>query len=277
MNDRINAIHDFWFAGTGEDPDKIGARIKTWFTRDDAFDAIIRERFLKDFQDAEQGRLKAWEEDPKGLLALILLFDQFSRNLYRATPRAFSQDRLALSLSLGGIEKGQDQELGFLERAFFYLPFQHSEKLEIQEQSPKLFKKLASQAPRTLKKMFEGFVQHAREHRYIIRRFGRFPHRNVLLGRTSTAEEEAFLKTRTSWYGQDLQDPGNIRNDEQGDRQEGKPIDFDEQAKTWDSPDKVLVSRTIAEAIVQAVPLDSFMKAMEYGCGTGTISVRGRP
>ena len=127
-------------------------------------------------------------------MALILCCDQFPRNIFRGTPGAFAYDARALQLSLSGIERGWDRQLRCVERAFFYLPLEHSEDRGHQERSVELFGELLREAPEAQKSGFESFLDYARRHREIIAQFGRFPHRNRILGRVSTPEERAFLK-----------------------------------------------------------------------------------
>jgi uncharacterized protein (DUF924 family) len=154
---------------------------KRWFTRDSAFDEDIRRRFLATHQAAATGQLKDWENNAEGALALLLLLDQFSRNMFRGDPRAFAADPLARAIAAGALIKGFDSQFSEL-RDFFYLPFVHSEDLADQERAIALY-----QAAR-----LDDF-KWAQMHADIIRRFGRFPHRNAVLGRTTTPEEQAFL------------------------------------------------------------------------------------
>ncbi|MBF8302770.1 MAG: hypothetical protein HW396_1051, partial [Candidatus Dadabacteria bacterium] len=142
------------------------------------------------------GKLKSWENTPRGTLALIILLDQFSRNIYRGTAKAFSQDSLALYVCLRGIEKGFDKRLHPVERLFLYMPLEHSEDLEMQKKSVEYFSMLEKlfPAPPSLASMVSEFKKYAGMHYVIIERFGRFPHRNEILGRKSTPEEIEFLK-----------------------------------------------------------------------------------
>lgn len=155
-----------------------------WFERDLALDQSIREHFLVTHQAAELGKLENWEQSAEGALALLLLLDQFPRNMFRGTRRAFANDEAARAIAARAIEQGFDQKVPADLRGFFYLPFEHSEALEDQEASVRLFE-AAEDA---------DLVHWAKLHYDIIKRFGRFPHRNALLGRASTAEEIAFLE-----------------------------------------------------------------------------------
>jgi uncharacterized protein (DUF924 family) len=154
---------------------------KRWFTKDSAFDDDIRRRFLVTHQAAAAGQLKDWENSAEGALALLLLLDQFSRNMFRGDKRAFAADPLARAIAAGALIKGFDSQFPEL-RDFFYLPFVHSEELADQQRAIALY-----QAAR-----LDDF-KWAQMHADIIRRFGRFPHRNAVLGRVSTPEEQAFL------------------------------------------------------------------------------------
>jgi len=174
---RPQQLLDFWF---GQDR-------KAWFEKNPAFDEEIRARFLALYEQAATGGLADWKGAPKSCLALLILLDQFPRNMFRGTARAFAADPLALAAARIIVERGWDGEMTEDERAFAYLPFEHSESLEDQETSLRLFAGNAN-------------YEWARRHWEIIRRFGRFPHRNAILGRESTPEEVAFLKTPGSGF-----------------------------------------------------------------------------
>lgn len=167
-------VLEFW-AGIGS---------KGWWTKNPEVDAQIRQRFGQLHQDACDGRLDDWAQTPDGALALIIVLDQFSRNLFRSSPKAFEQDEKALKIAKFAINKGQDKQANPTLRLFFYLPFEHSEKLKDQEQSLRLLETF-NDSP--------DFMKAVIEHHDIINRFGRFPHRNEVLGRETTAEEQAYL------------------------------------------------------------------------------------
>jgi uncharacterized protein (DUF924 family) len=154
-----------------------------WFRRDDAFDADIRARFLAAHEAAAAGRLSAWRASAEGTLALLLLLDQFPRNMFRASARAFATDPLAREIARGALDQGFDRMVEPALRGFFYLPLMHSEDVADQERCVALYR--AAQDDDGLK--------YADMHADIIRRFGRFPHRNSVLGRKTTAEEQVFL------------------------------------------------------------------------------------
>jgi len=155
---------------------------KLWFARDEAFDTRFRERFLALHERAARGELSAWPKTADGALALILLLDQFPRNSFRGTSRMFATDVMARRVAAAMIDRGQDQEIDVALRAFVYLPFEHSEDLADQERSVELCRPLGTET-----------LKWAEIHLDIIRRFGRFPHRNAVLGRASTPEENAFI------------------------------------------------------------------------------------
>lgn len=154
-----------------------------WFTKDDVFDKEIRERFFDTYEAAAAGKLSDWEQSAQGALALLILLDQFPRNMFRADARAFATDPLARAITAGAIVRGFDSQVPEELRGFFYLPFEHSEDLADQERCIALNKAIGDAEN----------LKWAEIHAGIIRRFGRFPHRNAALGRTTTPEEQAFL------------------------------------------------------------------------------------
>jgi uncharacterized protein (DUF924 family) len=174
----------FWFAGKN---------VARWFVRDDAFDALIRRRFGTLAEAAGSGRLQHWTRTPEGWLALLVVLDQFPRNLYRGDAHAFASDDRALSTALHGLERGDDLLLPVMRRAFAYLPLEHAEHLTLQDRAVALFSALCAAAEPAQRAQAEEFLDYAQRHREVIARFGRFPHRNAMLGRTSTAAELAYL------------------------------------------------------------------------------------
>jgi len=175
-------VLDFWFDPTHE---------AFWFERDDAFDAALRARFGALHERAARGELDAWAAQPQTWLALLIVLDQFSRNLYRGDRRAFDCDARAQQLALQGIDQGFDQALPPHWRAFAYLPLEHAEDASLQERCLDLFGKLHLAHPDV--PLYANYVDYARRHGAVIERFGRFPHRNTVLGRTSTPEEAHYL------------------------------------------------------------------------------------
>lgn len=198
-------ILTFWFSFlTDATPiDKKLPPAKLWFNGGRAFDEEIRQKFLRDYLMARAGEYKEWEATARGRLALILIFDQFSRSMFRGTPQAFETDAQALELAQRSVKDGKDKELTCIERVFVYMPFMHAESLDIQELGIKSFFALIEESktksPHNTA-YFQYNLNYAKQHRDIIARFGRFPHRNAVLDRASTALEEAFLKTPGSSF-----------------------------------------------------------------------------
>ncbi len=191
---RQEEILSFWFGDLAPDKPVPPDRSRLWFGGSADTDNLIRTRFLADVQSAARGEYDAWCGSPRGALALIILLDQFTRNIFRNTPAAFASDGKALSVCRSGIGSGMDRELAVVERAFFYLPMEHAEDLRLQEQSVAAFRQLLDAAAPAQRELCESFYDYAVRHRDVIARFGRFPHRNRILDRPSTAEEIAFLK-----------------------------------------------------------------------------------
>lgn len=199
--ERMEEILTFWF-GESEDPLAYDAgRMDLWFRSGRSYDALVRERFAVDLARAAAGELDAWLETPRGTLALVIVLDQFSRHTHRGTARAFAQDARAQRIVGAGVTRGVDRKLKPIERAFFYLPLEHAEDPALQDQSVTLHERLLAELPPEHREDYRGFLEHARKHRDIIARFGRFPHRNAILGRDSTEEEIAFLEQPGSGYG----------------------------------------------------------------------------
>lgn len=188
MSDRQTAILTFWFGDPRDPQSDYGQQRKAWFQKDLAFDAQIRQRFLTDYERAVAGECDRWADTPHGTLALILVFDQFPRNLFRSDPQSFATDPQALALARHAVDQGWDRALLPVERLFIYLPFEHSETLADQHQSVALFEGLVQTAPE-----LESTLDYAYRHREVIARFGRFPHRNDVLARATTPAEAEFL------------------------------------------------------------------------------------
>ncbi len=181
-----NEILEFWF-GNRDDEDYGKAR-KEWFTKNPEFDQEVRSRFFPDYQKAAAGELDDWKETALGCLALMILLDQFPRNMFRGQPQAFATDSQALAYAKHAVEQGLDQELLPIQRQFIYLPFEHSENIVDQRQCVELFSTLKDYPECALG------VDYAYRHIKVIERFGRFPHRNEILGRETTPEEAQFLQ-----------------------------------------------------------------------------------
>jgi uncharacterized protein (DUF924 family) len=179
-------ILGFWFERSPTEPTTWKYR-KAWFSKDPNFDQEIRTRFLPVYEQAAAGELDFWQETAAGSLALVLVLDQFPRNMFRDQPQAFATDEKALAVTKGAIDSGFDQMLPPVQRWFLYLPLMHSEDLSDQNRCVELFDFLATEPD-----VESG--SYAVRHRDVIQRFGRFPHRNRILGRTNTPEEAEFLK-----------------------------------------------------------------------------------
>ncbi len=170
-------------------------RPKDWFNGGEAVDNLIRQRFEEQIEPAHRGDYDRLLQSPKGVLALIIMLDQFPRNIYRGTPRAFAYDGRALSLALDGISLGLDETLEARERVFYYLPLEHSEDIRVQDRSVERYARLVTQVwSEEDRTEFRNYLEYAWKHYAIIKRFGRYPHRNEILGRKSSKEERAFLK-----------------------------------------------------------------------------------
>ena len=187
-------ILDFWFGPRSGDSVTANRQAGLWWSKDPDVDADIRARFEKLIQAAADGQYADWHQHARGRLALIILLDQFSRNIWRDTPKAFRFDALARQWCKEGLAARQDTQLRPVERVFFYLPLEHSEDRDDQQRSVILFRELAASAPTDAMNTFAFFLNYALQHQDIIDKYGRFPHRNKILGRESTPEETAFLK-----------------------------------------------------------------------------------
>lgn len=199
---RIEAILSFWFKESELTAPQIDHRMEIWFSEDPVFDHEIEKEFADDVDAACAGQLDHWAVDPHGRLALIILIDQFRRNIYRNTADAFSKDRLALKLCVEGAMEKKDRGLTPIQRVFFYMPLQHAESTKVQAKSLELYDRLAETVSPTERETFLTVAQFAELHKDIIDQFGRFPHRNKLLNRENTAEEAEYLAGDSPDFGQ---------------------------------------------------------------------------
>jgi uncharacterized protein (DUF924 family) len=192
-------VLSYWFPEdiNNADPETRRRQGERWMHGGPEVDREISERFGELLERARGGELDHWADTSRGRLALIIVLDQFSRNIYRGSPLSYSQDKKALKLALEGIDLRMDRELGDMERMFFWLPIGHSEDLALHERSVRHAEEEAANAPPHLKALYEFGVSQARAARSVIARFGRHPHRNEVLGRTSTPEELEYLRTET--------------------------------------------------------------------------------
>jgi uncharacterized protein (DUF924 family) len=189
---------DEWFG----DARRSGAPAAWWFASEPSRDERLRARFGPLVAAAAADELVAWNATPRGRLALILLLDQLPRNCFRGSAAAFATDALALTETRHGLRRGDDRALDAWERMFFYMPMQHAEDAAVQEQAVERYAALAAEAPPATRDAFAGVLEYARLHRDIVRRFGRFPHRNAILGRDSTPAERGWLAAGAPDFGQ---------------------------------------------------------------------------
>lgn len=191
MNDAIETIHDTWFGELDAHGLSAPRYHSLWFTKSDATDRSLQQQFGELLRRAQRGELDHWVESDKGLIALIVLLDQFSRNIHRDSAAAFAADPQALAIAQQAISTGRHLRLPLIHRVFLYLPLEHCEDLAVQEQCVQLFEALAAEGGEAL----SSYAQYAVAHRDVIQAFGRFPHRNAIVGRTSTAAELEYLNT----------------------------------------------------------------------------------
>ena len=199
---RIDAILDFWFKEHAMTAPQIDRRMDIWFGEDEVFDLECKKEFSDDIEMASAGELDHWAAEPHGRLALILLLDQFRRNIYRNTADAFAMDKAALRLCVEGAREKKDKGLTPIQQAFFYMPLQHAESLKVQNMAVEIFNRLAEAVSPTYRETFETMATFAELHRDIVAQFGRFPHRNKLLGRENTSEEDEYLAGDSPDFGQ---------------------------------------------------------------------------
>lgn len=191
--DSSDDVLAFWF-GDGSESDAEREKLSLrWFNRDDAFDAQILAKFGSLVDAGIAGELDDWQRSSSGWLALLLMLDQFPRNIHRNSPMAFSGDARAQRIALAGIARGDDTAIPTYQRAFAYLPLEHAEDVTLQQRCVSLFEALAKSVDAVPAPVFAQYLDYAQRHCAVIRRFGRFPHRNQVLGRTSTPEEQAYL------------------------------------------------------------------------------------
>ena len=204
--DEARSVRDFWFGRQPLSAQELNRRMRFWFGGEPSEihqrrDAQIRTRFAGLLERAASGALASWADGPRRRLSLIVLLDQFPRNLFRGTARAFAYDAQALGLALSGMQSAADAALEVVERIFFYMPLQHAESAEVQDESVVAYRRLLTEAPEQLLGPFEGALRSAENHRAIIERFGRFPYRNSVLDRPSTPEEEEWLRSGGESFG----------------------------------------------------------------------------
>ncbi len=194
MISQPESILDFWFGPAGSTTQIVGRQRKLWFGKSAVHDQAVIDPFSDTLPAAATGRLDHWADTPRGRLALLIVFDQFPHHIHRDQPQAFATDPQALALSQAAIKAGDEQHLTPIERVFLYLPLEHAESNAMQDLSVALYEKLAREAAIEERAIFDDFLKYARQHRDVVARFGRFPHRNAILGRPSTSDELVFLE-----------------------------------------------------------------------------------
>ena len=192
----------FWFGDIANGDVVDDSKRSMWFNGTPELDQDITERFLTRYQQGLAGKLAHWQSEPKGSLALVVLLDQFPLNMFRRSARAFESEDAAVAACRHAIERHQDSELAFVERSFLYMPLMHAESADLQAASVQHYTKLVEDAPEPLRETAKYTLSFAQGHHDIVAKFGRFPHRNTVLARESTAEEIAFLNENPASYGQ---------------------------------------------------------------------------
>lgn len=201
MADEYQQVLDFWFGELDKDITKTDKNA-LWFKGDEKTDKLIADKYQHLVSQAGRGGLSHWGETAKGSLALIILLDQFTRNIYRGLSAAFRYDSLALAICKRSLAKNQDEGLSPIERVFLYFPLEHSEFIEDQEECVFHFDQLRHLISPENAVIFEGFYQYAISHHDVVKKFGRFPHRNAANGRLSTQDELAWLSNGGQRFGQ---------------------------------------------------------------------------
>ncbi len=189
----INAVLDFWFGPLTPSGLPAEQRNSLWFQGNAETDEAIRTRFGADIERAVAGELQHWSDSAEGSIALTLLLDQFTRNIYRNTPQAFAGDAAALQLARDTVTRGDDRRMPIIHRVFLYIPYEHAEDLAAQEEGLACFERLLEDCPADAREMVVSFQRYMVAHRDVIAAFGRFPHSNAILGRTSTESEREHL------------------------------------------------------------------------------------
>jgi uncharacterized protein (DUF924 family) len=195
-------VHAFWFRDAAGDPARAEARSAFWFRSTPETDALVRDRFTASVEAAARGELDAWKVEPRSALARVIVLDQFPRNIWRGTAGAFAHDANAIQAAEESVAQGHLAALSPVEQGFLVMPFQHVESLERQQESVRLYRGIVEAAPASWQRVVENFLKFAELHLELIERFGRFPHRNAILGRQPTAEEEDYLAAGGESFGQ---------------------------------------------------------------------------
>ena len=194
-------VHRFWFADASDDPGAASARNAVWYGASPKLDETVRERFESTIAAAARGELATWEKTPRSSVALVVLLDQFPRNVYRNTAGAFEYDGLALDVTRRALAAGHLDALSIPERVFLLMPYQHVEDEALQREGLELFERVAAEAPEPWRAFADNTLDFARRHLEIIERYGRFPYRNAALGRQSTPAEREYLEAKPKRSG----------------------------------------------------------------------------
>lgn len=202
MNSTASEVLRFWFGPAVGEPSAAKDRLRFWFTGSTMLDREIQRRFGSLLGHPLPGALQSWNGDARECLAQVIVLDQFSRNIFRGTAEAFAQDPVALQVAMSVLDSGSDGQLQPLERAFLLMPFQHSESAEIQAVGVASYRRLLADGGQDWHEVVSEFLRSAREHESIVARFGRFPHRNEILGRISSPDEERYLAAGPRRFGQ---------------------------------------------------------------------------
>jgi len=195
-------VLEFWFADALESPQAAMARSSFWFAGDSATDSLIWELYADTVSDAAAGHYDDWLQTARGRLALIIVLDQFPRNIFRGTAEVYRLDPMVITLAQAGVALGQLAGLSVPEQAFFLMPYQHAEDIEVQRAGVALMQAMVSEAPPEWEAAAVGFTEFAMRHHDIVESYGRFPHRNKVLGRNSTTDEARFLSEGGDSFGQ---------------------------------------------------------------------------
>ncbi len=195
-------VHRFWFADADDDPQAAGARGAVWFGSSADFDKEVRERFEPTIAAAARGALDTWRDAARSCVALVIVLDQFPRNVYRHSARAFAYDSLAFDVTKHAVEAGYLAALSIPERAFLLMAYQHVENVALQREGLVLFGQVHAEAPAEWRSFTENTLKFAQRHVGIVERFGRFPYRNAVLGRSSTPAEREYLDSNPEAFGQ---------------------------------------------------------------------------
>jgi uncharacterized protein (DUF924 family) len=196
MSPEARQVLEYWFTGLDHSPAWFGERMRLWFMGGPRADNDIRARFAPLVERAEAGALATWLEAPREALALVVLLDQFALNIYRNEARGYRCSEAAIPMAKAILARGWEAVLSPAERIFLYMPLEHSENLADQELCLERFRAMAASAPAELAEVMQGSLVYAERHLSVVKRFGRFPHRNEALGRISTVEEKEFLASK---------------------------------------------------------------------------------